>query len=326
MPPVKYDFWRGDHNLISPTLCDVDTGIRDFVVRFAAANQSTRDEIRARIKMKEFYELLTCSRRMAVFALRTADVEDVRVALFAIAVIDKRRIDYRDALMALSLLHHAAERNGMSAYSLFAEASALADPNTAELVMGFARSSPEQRALRRSWGQDEVRTASGLGFIGWGFHAYQPTYDLKQVAIAVADVVAADRYQTSSIQVATALPAVWFPPQTPAQQQRLDSVLQAVTAGATVSGKLRPGNHARTDAQSLTIFVIECSSADDSALLEALSREQSERYASVSISHGRLFSLAVARSFIAEIEGYETPQMLERFRQPLAAVLRRAVL
>jgi len=31
--------------------------------------------------MEEFYELLTFSSRMAVFALRTADVEDVRVAL-----------------------------------------------------------------------------------------------------------------------------------------------------------------------------------------------------------------------------------------------------
>jgi len=41
------------------------------------------------------------------------------------------------------------------------------------------------RNLRSSWGYDEIETRDGIGFIGWGFEAYNPTIDLKKVAIKI---------------------------------------------------------------------------------------------------------------------------------------------
>jgi hypothetical protein len=324
MKNIKYDFWKGDLDLISPNVTAVDQDISGFLATFAAGSDSTQGDIRSRIKMEEFYQLLTFGRRMAVFSLRSGDMEQLKTGLIAIGVIDSKRVDYRDVLIGLALLYHSAQRNGLNAERLFKDAASLATPDTARLIDGFLSGPPEKRDVRRSWGYEEVGTGAAIGFIGWGLQPYQPTYDLKNIAIDVAKLVAADRYYPGTLQVATNLPAAWFGVQTAAQQECLDAALRSITGAATVHGKLRAEHHLRSDVQSLIVFIVECLDVDHCAVLQSLSNLGSPRCSSLGASNGRLFFLVVARSFMAGIESYETPQMLDRFREPLTALLNRA--
>ncbi len=75
-------------------------------------------------------------------------------------------------------------------------------------MVDFLKRSPQEKDLRSSWGYDEVETKNGIGFIGWEFAEYHPTYDLKLIAIDIADVIAADKYEPD-VSVATNLPAAW---------------------------------------------------------------------------------------------------------------------
>jgi hypothetical protein len=206
------------------------------------------------------------------------------------------------------------------------EVIGLAIPRTAGLMSQFVGRSPEQRNIRSQWGYDEVRTDVGLGLIGWGFKRYQPSYDLKALAVECRGILGADRYQTSNVQVAIDVPEVWFTLPTPVLQASLRKALQSVRGAATIHGKLRPEHHPRSDVQQIMIFLAECSNNSDSAFLENAGTGSSHRYASVTASQGCLFSLAVAHSFREGVERYETQQMMDRFRQPLAAVLRRATI
>jgi len=198
------------------------------------------------------------------------------------------------------------------------EVLGLGMPKTAELMSGFVDRSPEQRNIRSQSGYDEVSTDLGSGFIGWGLKPYQPAYDLKALAVESRSILAADRYQAASVQVATDIPEVWFTLQTSDEQASLTKAIQSIRGAATINGKLRPQHHPRSDAQQFTIFLADCSDDNDSSFLESIGTGNSQRHTSVAASHGCLFSLAVARSFIGGVVSYETQQMMDRFRQPLA--------
>jgi hypothetical protein len=223
----------------------------------------------------------------------------------------------------MSLICHSAERNAVDRHNLLDEVAILGMPRTAELMSGFVNRSPEERNIRSQWGFDEVSTDIGLGFIGWGFKRYQPSYDLKALAVESRNILRADRYQVASVKVARDLPAAWFTVQTTVQRMRLGKALQSVRGAASINGKLRPEHHPRSDAQQFTIFLAECSDDKDSAFLESTGTGNSQRHASTAASRGCLFSLAVAHSFIRGVESYETQQLMDRFRQPLAHLLGR---
>lgn len=321
---VKYDFWQGDLYLTSPSESGADAAIRDFLSVFIASPDSKRAEMRAGITMDQFYELLTFSRRMAVFGLRTGNPDVLRFGLSAVAAIDTKRVDYRDVLMALSLLHHSCERNGLNAPNLFEQAARLAAPNTAELIAGFLARPPEQKNIRASWGYDEVVTDARRGFIGRGFQPYQPDCDLAEVAINVAKAIASDRYQPDSITIATDLPSVWFGAKPPGHSKARDSALAGVKGVATVGGKLRRTYDAHNDAQQFTVFVSECANEEDSLTLRSLIDPASRSATMLGIAEGPLFSLIVARSLVSGVPRYETSETIERFREPLENLLRGA--
>ena len=323
LPTVRYDFWHGDLDLISPSEREADQKLAEFLTAFSLADPSSREHMRSRMTMDDFYQLMTFSKRMAVFGLRTGDRERLKLGMIAVTSIDANRVDYRDPLLALSLICHSADRNAVDAHNLLDEVAGLGMPRTAELMSGFVNRSPEERNIRSQWGFDEVRTDIGLGFIGWGFKRYQPSYDLKALAVESMSMLTADRYQAASVQVATDIPEVWFTVQTTAQQARLRKAIRRIRGAATINGELRPEHHPRSDAQQLTIFLAECSNDNDSSFLESTGTGNSQRHASAAASHGCLFSLAVARSFIVGVESYETQQMMDRFRQPLARLLGR---
>jgi hypothetical protein len=263
---------------------------------------------------------------MAVFGLRSGDPELIKVGLTAVAAIDAKRVDYRDLLLALSLIHHSAERHGLNVRSLFEETASLATANTAELITRFWRRPPERKSLRRSWGYDEVVTPEGRGFIRWSFKPYQPSYDLTLLALRVAKAITSDRYKadSDSISIATEIPSAWFTAEHAVNKEIPDSPLRTIKGAATVNAKLRPEYHARHDAQQFTVFLAECSSDSNSAALRSLVRPNSQDCTTLSIVEGPLFALLVARSFMGGVESYETSDTLEPFRAPLTNLLHRA--
>ena len=102
--------------------------------------------------MQDFYTLLSFSQRSAVFAMRDRKTERIVDGLTAVAMIEKSRIDFRDALGTLSLLLHAALAIGANVEGLFGNAASLAAPEISELIQGFLKRSENERDIQKSWG------------------------------------------------------------------------------------------------------------------------------------------------------------------------------
>jgi len=175
MPETTYDRWRGELSLVNPRTGPLDAEIAAACRAFERTDNSDRAAARRSVSMDEFYTLLAFSRRAAVVAMRDRTIEHLRDGLTAITMIEADRVDFRDILVALSLIHHAAIRIGADSSLLFHDAAMRSEPAVARLINEFVTRPPEHQGLRDAWGHVEIETADGVGFVRWGFKP--PSWD-----------------------------------------------------------------------------------------------------------------------------------------------------
>jgi hypothetical protein len=321
MPAGEYGFEAEELGLVNPRPNALDAALADLSRRYAQADDAERARMRDAISMEEFYTLLDFARRASVFGLRERQGGRLAAGLTAVSMVEQERVDYRDILVALSLLHHSAARVGADPAKLFRDAARLAEPNTRQLILGFLARPQQEKSLRDAWGHDEVETEGGVGFIGYNFQPYHPTTDLKRVAVEFARLAAADQYTQVSASIASDLPSYWLEGVDDAALKR---ALGKVRAGANVHGLHKRGGQLPHDSESLMVFVVE--TADEAAartLLDLARRHPPADYAMLPLAEGRLFCLVVARSFQQGVKPLETGEGLKRFATPMAEVLRR---
>lgn len=318
LPEESYDFWKGELNLINPAPTELDAKVRQACHSYAASIAEERIKIRKSISIDQFYTLIAFAKRSAVLAMRDRNPATVTDGLVAIAMIEIERVDYRDILMSLGILHHAAGRSGGDAVKMFTDAAALAEPKLAEYLLEFTNRAPEDQGLRDAWGYDEVETEYGIGLIGWGFEDFHPNADLSTAIIEVASVVASD-YESGGIEVATELPDVWL-----GKDPAVEKILSRYRGCASFSGSLRPNLHKQHQSQQFTVFLVDANSADDAQrLFDIAAANQPKSHNQLALVRSNLFCLVVARSFVQGTANFETSESLQRFQEDLAAVLAR---
>jgi len=319
---LHYDRWLGDLDLSDPAKSPLDDELSALCHRFAMTDLAGRSQLRNSASLDDFYSLLSFSRRSAVFAMRDRRTEHVIDGLRAIAMIEQSRIDFRDALGALSLLHHAARAIGAKLDDLFGKAASLAEPKMSELILGFLNRSEDQRDIRKSWGHTVIETKAGPGFAGWGFESYQASYPLDQIGLALAQLVKRDKYQPASVTLASQPPAVWL---SSVDDNALKLALTSVRGAVTIHADLRPQESPDYKEQHLMIFLAELDDEAAARSLFRLSQEKQSRisnFAMIAANEGRLFCLAVARSIMAVKPSFETHASMQRFSIGIAAVLK----
>lgn len=318
LPNQDYDFWRGETFLVDPAPCDLDDVLREVVRSYAASDPQQRIALRASTTEHQFYTLMMFAMRCAVFAVRQKDVEIARDGLTAVAMFDAERMDFRDIPSSLPLLYHAANRSGANADDMFRQVSRLADTAVAEQIVRFADLPQKHRSLRSGL-FIEVQTVNGLGFARRGMEVYDPTLDLESLALAVARLIAADKYQLDGVSIESRLPRVWLPD---GENAKLDPVLANVRGGARVTASLRPEANPAKNKQSLLVFLVETSDPDEAQMLLQLSRVKHEKdYCLLGCAVGPLFALLVANSVMWRVKSYETPGTLARFEEGVLRIL-----
>lgn len=137
---IAYDKWKGeDDDFLDPIESPVDSKIQNLLCEFASASRKERKDVRARLSMNDFYTLLTFSSRMAIFAMRSGNTEQLRLGFTAISAIDAARIDPRDILIRLSLLNHSASRINADAGDLIKSTLPLASTEVTNIIKAFQR-------------------------------------------------------------------------------------------------------------------------------------------------------------------------------------------
>jgi hypothetical protein len=320
MPEQTYHFEAGAMYLLKPVPHPLDSSLTSLCKRYAKRNNDQRTAMRASISMEEFYTLLAFAQRAAVFAVRQRSADWVRAGLTAVTMIEAERVDWRDILVALGLLYHAATRVQLDADQVFRDVSTLAERGTAKLVSGFSKRSRTDKQLR-AWGFEEIETDEGIGLIQGGFGGRKPTYNLVAIAREIADHFATDRYRPSSIEFGAMMPRVWLES---SDNKALEKALRAFRTGATIEAELRRTRGVKTGSQHFVAFLEEMKTeAAAQQLLEIARKKKATTFCKVELAAGRLFCLIVARSWWQRVQSYETQESLARFARPIGDILRR---
>ncbi|MCX6345998.1 MAG: hypothetical protein NT018_13160 [Armatimonadetes bacterium] len=156
----------------SPIPNDVDEMVGAIVVTYTSMPSEERARLISECGGGEADILMIYARRMAALAVRANNPELVSRGLIAL-VIEDARFDYRDTLVALTLLHHSARKLKAEPGELFTNAAETASPKTAELILRFARSPSGLWWM----GHREVITSSGFDYYNW--LSVQPSVGLR---------------------------------------------------------------------------------------------------------------------------------------------------
>ncbi len=318
---VGYDFWAGHHDLIRLVAAPADKTVRSLITLYRHTENEGRAGIRSALKMDDFYTLLTFARRNAVRALRANDPGLAADAVTAAALIDSERVDWRDILWALGLTTYVLRGLTTDADAVIGRAQGMAEPNVGEMLSRFIAVSDEDADLA-AWGYMQVETAAGVGFVERGIADYAPTVDLIDIALEIAEVIDGDKYRVSSISAADELAPVWLPG---ASQDEADLAVDACRGCVNVSARLEPDAHSDVDAQQFNVFLIEASNEADAGQLQDWAAPTDGSHQAVSVQHGPLLCLVIARSFVQDVEPFETADSLSRFFEPFDAIVATAV-
>lgn len=313
---MRYDRWAG--NLADPVPHPVDAALRTLCRDYAAAGPELRANYTAAVS-DDPYTLWQFAHRSAVFALRERRLDFVVDGLTAVAMLDARQVDARDRTWPLPLLDYAARALGAAPEPLFATAAKLAGPEMREVIVAFLQRS--ERSLSDSL-YAAVESPSGPGFVRMSAEPYFPTGPLDRVALALADAIGSDSYERGDVTLADEMPRIWL---AGIDDAALSRALRAVRAGATVRAALRSGAGAvDSESRGIIVFVVELSDPSSAAALVRIAEAKSaipSDIALLGVGAGRLFCLAVARSFVVGVAPVETAQSLRRFEARLSQIV-----
>lgn len=314
LPPERYEATLGEFGLFDIEPVPLDVALTSFVRAYREEPAERRAALRDGISLDDAYTLLAFARRAAVFAVRRSEVALVGEGLSACAAIGYDRIDARDGLVALALLHHAAERCGAVPEKVLAAAVEQGEPLFAWLVEGFLARSAQDRELRAAWGYMEIEGPRGAGFLACGYEPWSPTGDLVAASLRVAAALRGDDYLIDDPQLAVKLPSVWL---SAAGEPELEPILARVRAAAVMHARLRSEVHPEPHTQQLTAWVLEAGDDGDAGRLADLAQTPRPDDALVGLAACSLFVLVVARSAVMGVDAYEDGERLARFEPRL---------
>lgn len=296
MPPGTYSSAEAGLNAVVES--PLDDALRKVVRQYAASAGAVRSAMRDATSMDEGYTLLTFASREVVFAMRGKDAVHVDDALSALAMLDLERIDWRDGVRVIDLVHHAAARFDGKARRL-ERAASLASSRVADLL--------RERAERPAPALEEcLYTEIPTGLIDRGIEAYAPARDLVPPLLAIAELF---RKEETDVRVSIAqdLPAYWVGDD------------QSLVASASGTATINTGF---SEEQSLIVFLSEVADAENAnAIVKAARSAPRRNWALVALARENLVCLVVARAFVAGVPNAETDETLSRFEKPIAAIL-----
>lgn len=296
----------------------VDVAITAFCATYASADDVTRGQLRDALTTEEFYTLLLFCKRASVLARRQHSTERLKAAFTAVAAVDTQRVDYRDVLVTLAILRHAAMELDQSFREWFESAAQIASRHQANLLRSFADRDAGSASLRAMG----FTSVCGGGLIASGFDRYEPTCDLQGIVLDLAGMLRRDCY-CATVTVADNLPDVWL---RGVDDARLRELLKRVRGGAKATGYPRAMEGAAAAFQLIFLFVIELPSAADADKLLQLARKKANTPSDAVLqgfASGAVFCLLVTRTVVQGIAAVETAQSVQRFAEEIQKILAR---
>jgi len=328
-----YEFWSGHLDWLQPAPSELDAEINALCAEFEAGSADSRAALTQSLNAEDTYAFQHFALRSAVIGLRSGSVELLRRGLISAAAISPNVRGFRSAGYPLPRLYYSLARCGVDASSAFVEAEQLACDATARWFRAHHQRYANYSSLDELCKREQVwvvATQQGPGFVEPSIESFEPSYDLIELSLRVAELLRAEsRYQFNTVRPKSKLPEYWIWGRDNDDAERMKPNVAAV---CEVQSRLRPEydkNRERSPVlgQWLDVYLVEMNSSEASqSVAQAANRLRHDRAAMLAVALGPLVAIAFALKSNQFGRTAESTATLERFREPLSAVLRAAAL
>lgn len=156
---VSKDYYK------SPIPGELDNKVSQFINLFLNADNIDRRKILRMVDERLSSLLISFAERMASLGVREKSVERIRTGLVALLIEDHFG-DWRDSLMRLSPLYHAAGKIGANPDEVFLEVAGLITNSAAISMKEFTARSPDDRSLQ-AFSYQESTDEDGFRYKGF---------------------------------------------------------------------------------------------------------------------------------------------------------------
>jgi hypothetical protein len=132
-------YHRGDLDISELSDSPIDDSVSTLCEQYRELDEKDRALFRLSLSQSDFYTLLAFAKRRAAFSLRDRKPGPIADGLTALAMIELKRVDWRDLVTALALLYCAAQTIGQDASELCQSAASLAEPDVSEKLTSFSQ-------------------------------------------------------------------------------------------------------------------------------------------------------------------------------------------
>ncbi|HEX6360908.1 hypothetical protein [Actinophytocola sp.] len=285
-----------------------DAEVWTFVRAYTGVDDHAR--VRAGLTMDDFHTLLTFARRCVLAALRNEDPGAAEAAFDALSAIDVERVDGSDVVVVASLASFAARRVGLEPDEVRGRAVRWADPQVAKIL---------ERAVGRevdlaAWGYREMLTLDGPVLVDSLGGPSPDADDLLERAAKVVELVNDDGiYEVNSTDVVGEVPTVWLGGDTPQVREALRGLRSCAKVHAEP-----PGIMFR---DFLLIFLVETAEERHAETIAAAAHRTRDTAVQTGVAVGRRCAVVIASSAVVGEPSVEDVTSLNRFREPIAALL-----
>jgi len=294
----------------------IDSRVEAVVKDFAALGEAERNSVRNSLSMDDFYTLLAFGRRRALAVLRGGEVRQIEPAFVSLAMVDFERVDWRDLIMANSLLCYAGERVGAPVADLVSRTTQLAEPKTAEALK---RQRTTRIHLAESCGFREVRTSEGVALFDTGYEHFSPEADLERIAFDSAMALENDGYEIENISLASDLPLTWLNGR---DGSAIARTARSLSGCVSIHGVPRADPAPMSSGQMLLVFLGEAASEKDAREIAAAAENASSpQRTELGLASRRIFAVIIQSSWMADTPPMEDTHSLERLRGVFERVL-----
>lgn len=294
----------------------IDRQVEVVVSDFRAMGEAERNAVRDSLSMDDFYTLFTFARRRALAVLRGSEEGQIEPAFVSLAMIDLERVDWRDLLMANSLLCYAGERIGAPVSDLVKRTIQLAERETAEALK-------TQRTTRidlaRSCGYREVRTSEGVALFDTGYETFSPQADLGRIAFDIATALENNGYEIENISLASDLPLTWL---AGSEGSAIARMARSLSGCVSIHGVPRADPDPKSSGQMLLVFLGEAASERDALEIAAAAETaSSSQRTEWGLASRRICAVIIQSSWMAHTPPMEDARSLERLRGVIEGLL-----
>lgn len=308
-PLADLHYWSTENRLWRWVDSPIDSRIEPVVTNFATLGEAERNLVRDSLSMEDFYTLFAFARRRALALLRGSEAGQIEPAFVSLAMIDVERVDWRDLIMANSLVCYVGERIGAPVTDLVRRTIQLAEPETAEVLMSQRTTRID---LAESCGYQEVRTSEGVALFDTRYERFAPQADLARIAFDSAVALEKNGFEIESISLASNLPLTWLDGRDGSAIARMARTLSGCVA---IHGLPHADAASTSSGQMLLVFLGEAASESDAREIAAAAENSSSlQRTELGLASGRLCAVIVQSSWLADTPPMENARSLERLR------------